>query len=135
MKELPAISEAEWEVMKILWSRSPQSANEVIEALEGVTDWKPKTVRTLISRLVQKNAIAFQDTGRTYFYYPLVSQDDYVQVETQSLLKRLYGGAIKPLLVNFLREQKLSSDEISELRRILDEKTDTELNNGRRKDR
>lgn len=131
MKELPAISEAEWEVMKILWSRSPQSANEVIEALEGVTDWKPKTVRTLISRLVQKKAIAFQETGRTYLYYPLVSQDDYVQVETQSFLKRLYGGAIKPLLVNFLREQKLSSDEISELRRILD----TELNNDRRKDR
>ncbi|WP_025849760.1 BlaI/MecI/CopY family transcriptional regulator [Paenibacillus ehimensis] len=135
MKELPKISEAEWEVMKILWSRSPQTANEVIEALEGQMDWKPKTVRTLISRLLQKNAIAFQETGRTYLYYPLVSQEDYVQTETQSFLKRLYGGAVKPLLVHFLREQKLSSDEISELKRILDQKTEEGTDRERRKDR
>ncbi|MGD8190874.1 BlaI/MecI/CopY family transcriptional regulator [Brevibacillus ginsengisoli] len=134
MKELPTISEAEWEVMRILWSRSPQTANEVIEALEGLTDWKPKTVRTLISRLLQKNAIAFQESGKSYLYYPLVSQADYVQSETQSFLKRLYGGAIKPLLVNFLQEQKLSSDDINDLRRILDEKSDAELKTDRRKD-
>ncbi len=54
MKELPKISEAELEVMKVLWSRSPQTANEVIEALEVTMDWKPKTIRTLINRLVQK---------------------------------------------------------------------------------
>ncbi|MEH7060984.1 BlaI/MecI/CopY family transcriptional regulator, partial [Bacillus wiedmannii] len=52
MKELPKISEAELEVMKVLWSKSPQTANEVIEALEVKMDWKPKTIRTLINRLV-----------------------------------------------------------------------------------
>ncbi|MED4732414.1 BlaI/MecI/CopY family transcriptional regulator, partial [Aneurinibacillus migulanus] len=62
-------------------------------------------------------------------------QDDYLQVETQSFLKRLYGGALKPLLVNFLQEQKLSSEEINELKRILDDKIETELKTDRRKDR
>ncbi|MED0669713.1 BlaI/MecI/CopY family transcriptional regulator [Aneurinibacillus aneurinilyticus] len=127
MKNLSKISEAEWEVMKILWSKSPQTANEVIDALEGQKEWKPKTVRTLISRLLQKKVISYhQETNKTYLYYPLVSQDDYLQVETQSFLKRLYGGALKPLLVNFLQEQKLSSEEINELKRILDDKAETD---------
>lgn len=125
MKELPKISGAELEVMKVLWSKSPQTANEVIKVLETTTDWKPKTIRTLINRLVQKEAISYhQDTGRIYAYFPLVSQDKYLQVETESLLKRFYGAAFKPLLVNFLKEEKLSSEDINELKRILDEKTE-----------
>ncbi|EJR83374.1 BlaI/MecI/CopY family transcriptional regulator [Bacillus cereus] len=132
MKELPKISEAELEVMKVLWSNSPQTANEVIEALEVKMDWKPKTIRTLINRLVQKEAVAYhQDKGRMYAYYPLVSQDNYLQMETKSLLKRFYGAAFKPLLVNFLKEEKLSSEDINELKLILDEKTEE----NQRKDR
>jgi BlaI family transcriptional regulator, penicillinase repressor len=122
MTELPKISEAELEVMKILWNNSPLTANDVIQMLEEQTDWKPKTVRTLLNRLVQKGAIAIQqEIGKVYAYYPIVLQDEYLQVETKSFLQRLYGGALKPLLVNFLREEKLSHEEISELKRILDE--------------
>jgi BlaI family transcriptional regulator, penicillinase repressor len=132
MKELPKISEAELEVMKVLWSTSPQTANEIIEALEETMDWNPKTIRTLINRLVQKEAVAYhQGTGRMYAYYPLVSQENYLQVETKSLLQRFYGAAFKPLLVNFLKEEKLSSEDIDELKRILDEKSEENL----RKDR
>ncbi len=98
----------------------------MIEALEVKMDWKPKTIRTLINRLVQKEAVAYhQYKGRMYAYYPLVSQDSYLQVETKSLLKRFYGAAFKPLLVNFLKE------DINELKRILDEKTEE----NQRKDR
>jgi len=125
MKELPKISDAELEVMKVLWEKSPQTANEVIEKLESTTDWKPKTVRTLINRLVQKEAVSYhQDKGNLYEYFPLVSQESYLQVETKSLLKRFCGVAFKPLLVNFLKEEKLSSEDINELKRILDEKTE-----------
>ncbi|HFK1452002.1 MULTISPECIES: BlaI/MecI/CopY family transcriptional regulator [Bacillus cereus group] len=123
--QLPKISEAELEIMKVLWSNSPQTANEIIEELEDAMEWKPKTIRTLINRLVQKEAVAYhQDKGRMYAYYPLVSQDNYLQVETKSLLKRFCGAAFKPLLVNFLKEEKLSSEDINELKRILDEKTE-----------
>ncbi|AFH82404.1 Penicillinase repressor [Bacillus anthracis str. H9401] len=123
--QLPKISEAELEIMKVLWLKSPQTANEIIEELEDPMDWKPKTIRTLINRLVQKEAVSYhQDKGRMYAYYPLVSQDNYLQVETKSLLKRFCGAAFKPLLVNFLKEEKLSSEDINELKRLLDEKTE-----------
>ncbi|WP_434182199.1 BlaI/MecI/CopY family transcriptional regulator [Bacillus thuringiensis] len=132
MKELPKISEAELEVMKVLWSNSPQTANEVIETLEVKMDWKPKTIRTLINRLVQKEAVSYhQEKGRMYAYYPLVSEDSYLQVETKSFLSRFYGAAFKPLLVNFIKEEKLSSEDINELKRILDEKNEDNQKKGR----
>ncbi|ENQ3078149.1 BlaI/MecI/CopY family transcriptional regulator [Bacillus sp. WLY-B-L8] len=132
MKKLPKISEAELEIMKVLWSRSPQTANEVIEVLDETMNWKPKTIRTLINRLVQKEAVSYhQEKGCMYAYYPLVSQDLYLQVETKSLLKRFCGVAFKPLLVNFLKEEKLSSEDINELRQILDEKNEENQRKGR----
>lgn len=131
-QELPKISEAEFEIMKVLWGKSPQTANEIIEKLELTMDWKPKTIRTLINRLVQKDAVSFlQGKGRMYEYYPLVSQDSIIQVETKSFLKRFYGISFKPLLLNFLKEEKLSLEDINELKRILDEKSEE----NQRKDR
>ncbi|MHA6531705.1 BlaI/MecI/CopY family transcriptional regulator [Paenibacillus sp. BAC0078] len=122
MSNVPRISDAEWEVMKILWTHSPRTANEVIEALEQTTDWKPKTIRTLITRLVQKQAISYSQENRVYSYFPLVTEDECVKSETDSFLKRIYGGAFKPLLVNFLKEEQLSAEDIKELKNILDGK-------------
>ncbi len=122
---VPKISEAELEIMKVLWEKAPLTANEVIEKLESKMDWNPKTIRTLINRLVQKEAVSYhQGKGRMYEYYPLVSQDRFVQVETKSFLKRFYGASLKPLLVNFLKEEKLSSEDIKELKLILEEKSE-----------
>ncbi|MNO20804.1 Penicillinase repressor [compost metagenome] len=123
MSNVPRISDAEWEVMKILWTHSPRTANEIIEALEQHTDWKPKTIRTLITRLVQKQAVSYSQENRVYSYFPLVTEDECVKSETDSFLKRIYGGAFKPLLVNFLKEEQLSAEEIKELKNILDSKT------------
>ncbi|MGO4272247.1 penicillinase repressor BlaI [Paenibacillus sp. TAF58] len=123
MKSVPHISDAEWEVMKVLWAKAPCTANEVIESLEAQTDWKPKTVRTLLNRLTQKQAISYSQENRVYAYFPLVSEDECVKSETQSFLKRIYGGAFKPLLVNFLKEEQLSAEDIKELKNILEDKT------------
>ncbi|RTE10162.1 BlaI/MecI/CopY family transcriptional regulator [Paenibacillus whitsoniae] len=123
MSQVPQISDAEWEVMKVLWSSSPRTANEVVEALEAHTDWNPKTIRTLLSRLVQKQAISYSQEGKVYAYFPVVSEDECVKSETASFLKRIYGGAFKPLLVNFLKEEKLSPEDIKELKVILDDKS------------
>lgn len=122
MSQIPNISDAEWEVMKVLWARSPQSANEIIQALEDHSEWKPKTVRTLLNRLVQKQAAAFTQDGKVYAYYPLVSEEDCVKTETRSFLKRIHGGAFTPMLANFLREETLTAEEIGELKKILDDK-------------
>lgn len=122
MQQIPNISEAEWEIMKVLWEQAPISANDVAALLSETTNWKPNTVKTLISRLVKKQAVRYEQEGKTYFYYPAVSQETCIQAESQSFLQRIYGGALKQLLVHFLQEEKLSSQELDELRQILKEK-------------
>ncbi|ACT04210.1 BlaI/MecI/CopY family transcriptional regulator [Paenibacillus sp. JDR-2] len=123
MKEMSRISDAEWEVMKVLWTKSPMSASEVIEALAGVNDWSPKTIRTLLTRLVQKEVITLDSNSKPYVYSPLVTEDETTRAETESFLKRLYGSvALKPMLVNFLKYEKLSKEDIDELKSILDER-------------
>lgn len=122
MEEIPKISEAEWEVMKIVWADSPRTSNQIIEALESTKDWKPKTIKTLISRLVSKNALGFKEEGRKYLYYPLVNENECIRAENQTFLSKVYNGAIKTMLVSFLKESDLSKDDIEDLKRILDER-------------
>lgn len=122
MNPVPRISDAEWEVMKVLWTRSPQTANEIIQALEPVTDWNPRTIRTLLNRLLKKKALGFRQNGRSYQYFPRVEETACRRAESRSFLRRVYGGALTPMLSAFLEEEELSADEIAELKRILDRK-------------
>ena len=121
-KEIPNISESEWEVMNVLWKKAPQTANDVISALQEQTDWKPKTVRTLLDRLVHKKVIGVNKDQRVYTFFPLYSQDECQRAEAQSFIKRIYGGALKSMLVQFIQEDSLSEEDIRELRSILNEK-------------
>ena len=116
------ISDAEWQVMKVLWSKSPVTANEIVDKLTAETTWKPKTIRTLINRLTGKNAVGFDKSGRQYMYYPLLSEEECVRQETKSFLSRVSTGTLKPMLAAFLEDENLSKDEIEELKKILDEK-------------
>ncbi|MHC4216423.1 MAG: BlaI/MecI/CopY family transcriptional regulator [Planctomycetota bacterium] len=122
MRQIPKISESEWQVMKVLWAKNPSTANEVVEALSETSTWKPKTVKTLLNRLVKKKAVGYEKNGREYNYYPLVAQADCVKAESHSFLSRVYGGALKPMLAAFLEAQDLSPKDIEDLKRILDEK-------------
>ena len=124
MKKTPKISEAEWEVMKVLWSTSPATANDIVKRLSGKTHWKRETIRTLINRLVQKKAVGFEKKGRQYHYFPLVTEDECIKAEATSFLKRLGGGSIEPMLVAFVEEERLSPEKISKLRRILKKAAD-----------
>jgi BlaI family penicillinase repressor len=122
----PRISEAEWTVMKVLWDSSPLTANEVVEALSGKTAWKSKTVRTLLNRLVAKEALKFDKKGREYLYRPAVSEAFCIKAETKSFLRRSGAGALKPVLAAFLEEEQLSEKEIAELKQLLKEKGERE---------
>jgi BlaI family transcriptional regulator, penicillinase repressor len=121
---IPRISEAEWEVMNIVWARTPRSAAEIIESLQkNFPDWHPATVKTLINRLVKKKALGFRKEGRAYLYEPLVTREDCVSAVSESFLDRVFGGALKPMLAHFVESRKLSPREIGELRKLL-EKTE-----------
>ena len=122
MKKLPKISESEWLVLRVLWSKGPLTANEVVKELTGKTKWKPKTIKTLITRLMKKGAVKFEKEGRKYRYYPAVSQAECVRMERRSFVRRVYGGTTKPMLAAFLEDAKLSAEDISELRKILEQK-------------
>jgi BlaI family penicillinase repressor len=115
----PRISETEWEVMKICWERSPVTALAIIEALSARDDWHPKTVKTLLGRLVKKRALGFKKDGRVYLYRPLVAEKDCVAAESRSFLDRVFGGSLQPMLAHFAENQKLSPAEINELKNLL----------------
>jgi len=122
MKTLPKISESEWLVMRVLWLNGSLTANEVVKELAGKTKWKPKTIKTLITRLMKKGAVKFEKEGRKYRYYPAVSEAECVRMERRSFVRRVYGGTTRPMLAAFLEDAKLSAEDISELRKILEQK-------------
>ena len=124
MKKLPRISESEWLVMRVLWSKSPLAAQDVFEQLDSKTKWKPKTVKTLIDRLVKKGAVKYEKDGRRYLYYPAVGREESIATERQSFLRRVYGGITKPMLAAFLEDAELSAEDISELKEILEQKAE-----------
>src|SRR5689334_10456163 len=106
MKNLPKISETEWEVMKVLWTKSPLAAEDVIAALVAQDDWHPKTVKTLLNRLVKKQALGFEKDGRAYLYRPLVREADCVRAVSDSFLDRVFGGSLTPMLAHFVERKK-----------------------------
>jgi BlaI family penicillinase repressor len=120
--KLPPISDAELVVMKVVWHQSPVTTNQVVAALETRTDWKPKTIHTLLSRLARKRALTFERRGREYLFRPLIAAADYAHAASRSFLHRLFDGEIAPFLACFLEREKLTREEIAELRRILEEK-------------
>ena len=122
MAKTPRISEAEWEVMKVLWKTSPKTANEIVDELKGKTHWKRETIRTLINRLVGKKVLGFEKKSRQYHYFPLVTEAQCISAETKSFVRRFGGGSLEPMLAAFIEEEHLSAEKITRLRQLLDEK-------------
>jgi predicted transcriptional regulator len=114
------ISTAESQVMKALWAKSPLTAEEIIAALPDDQDWADATVKTLLNRLLKKDVIAAEREGRRFLYRPLVAQGDYVHAESQGLLDRLFDGKLAPLVAHFSQREKLSDEDVAELRRLLE---------------
>jgi predicted transcriptional regulator len=116
-----SISDAESQVMEVLWARHPVTAEEVCVALAQSTDWQEPTVKTLLNRLLKKRAIAAQREGRRYLYRPLLKREDYVHAASKGLLDRLFEGRVAPLVAHFSKAHKLSKKDIAELKRLIEE--------------
>ncbi len=121
MKTTYQISEAELEVMKILWELGEATSAQLVERLTQTTDWKPKTIQTLITRLTVKEAIKTEKiNGKSFIYFPNVSEEEYKADANKSFLQKLYNGSLNLMLASFIKEQKLSKSEIEELKKLLD---------------
>jgi BlaI family penicillinase repressor len=118
----PDISESEWTVMEVLWEQRSQTASEITKALRPSTKWAENTVRTLLSRLVEKKALKTRENaGGTRVFIPAVTREACVGAESASFMQRIFRGASKPLLVHFARKARLTRAEVLELKRLLDQ--------------
>ena len=118
----PSLAPAEWEVMKVLWEHEAMAARDVFAALPDQQRWAYKTVKTLLSRLVAKGAVDYDQIGNSYLYRPAVPREQMVRQEVRSVFKRIVNEALSPVLAHFIEEAELSDEEIRELKRKLDEK-------------
>ena len=116
----PSLPESEWAVMEVLWESSPRTASEVAKELIQTKDWAENTVRTLLSRLVEKGALQIVE-GSPRLYAPAVKRESFVEAESESFLDRIFQGAAKPLLVHFASNARLTPDEVRELKQLLDQ--------------
>jgi BlaI family penicillinase repressor len=119
-QRVPSISDAEWVVMREVWAQGSMTTNQVVDALETKTHWKPKTVQTLLTRLARKGALTFEKRGREYLFRPRVTAAECEHAITQSFLGRFFDGELAPFLSRFVERERLSPKEIKLLKRILD---------------
>lgn len=116
------ISEAESAVMEILWrSSSPMTSEDVVAALMATHDWQESTIKTLLNRLLNKGAVSAEREGRRYRYIAELKREEWLSDESGSLLDRLFGGRVAPLVAHFSAQRKLSKKDIAELRKLIEE--------------
>jgi BlaI family penicillinase repressor len=119
MTKTVQISDAEWEIMKVLWQTPGLSANEVAERLADAKQWHLKTVRTLLDRLTKKEVLETTVLDRLYRYTPLLSRDECVGEASSSFLAKVFDGAFTPMVAHFVKNSPLSKKDRAELERIL----------------
>ncbi len=117
---MQAISQSEQVVMDIIWSKSPISAKEIVDQVQQTEDWHEKTIKTLLNRLLKKQAISYQKQGREYLYYPIIEKQTFVSKESQSFLGRLFDGSLPKFVSAFTQQESLSKEEIAELEQVIE---------------
>ncbi len=113
------ISDAEYAVMEVLWDKAPLTAQDVVERVDPGRGWSANTVKTLLGRLLAKNAIGHEEDGRRYLYRPLVARGDYVAGESRRLIDRLFGGKLTPLVAHLAERDELTQADIAEIEALL----------------
>jgi BlaI family penicillinase repressor len=120
------ISDAEWEIMKVLWQAPGLSAAEVAERLADATQWHPKTVRTLLDRLLKKDVLEATVVDKLYRYTPLLSREECINEASKSFMSKVFDGAFTPMVAHFVKNSRLSRKDRAELERILNKYADGE---------
>lgn len=118
---ISSISEAEAQVMEVLWRASPRSTEEIASALKDSQAWQLATIKTLLNRLLNKGAVQAEKDGRRYLYAPLLRREDWVEQQSMGLLDRLFEGRLAPLVAQFSAQRRLSPADLAELKRLIEE--------------
>lgn len=114
------LSEAEWDVMEVLWSSAePLTATDIDERLAKDRDWSLATVKSLLSRLLAKQAVTPRKDGRRFLYSPAIARDSYVSHESRRFVDRLFGGRLSPLIAQLADEESLDAADVEAIERLL----------------
>ena len=117
---LPRISDAEIDVMEIVWNDNPIGTNEITDRLTGDGERSPKTIQTLIRRLVDKGALSAEKRGRQFYYTPAIDRDDFIDNQKKRFADRFFGGDVALLVSSFVGDGKITQKELEEIRSIID---------------
>lgn len=116
------ISDAELEIMKILWQKGGMTSPEIVEILFQKNDWEKTTIKTLLARLVKKGCVEQAKTdGKLYFYKPSITEREYKKVENENFITKLYQGSVKHMLLNFVEEKQISKGDLEKLIEIIEQ--------------
>ncbi|GGF65003.1 BlaI/MecI/CopY family transcriptional regulator [Alteromonas lipolytica] len=113
------ISNAEFDVLDVIWDDYPATSGEIVDRLNTKKDWHEKTVKTLLSRLVKKGVLDFEKQQRQYLYRPLIARDEYTKKETTTFVSRLFKGKVAPLVAGFANQNALSRQDVDELKALI----------------
>lgn len=113
------ISDAEFDVLDVLWEDHPATSRQLVERLQQRKDWHEKTVKTLLGRLVKKGVLGFDKDQRQYLYYPLIAREDYTKKQTSHFVSRLFKGKIAPMVAGFANQNRLSQQDVDELKALI----------------
>ena len=116
------ISEAEWEVMNVVWKRGSLTSREIVDQVSAGKGWDSSTIRTLVRRLVSKGVLDIQAGSKPQCFEARVSFDEFIQEESRSFLDRGFGGKPEAMLLHFVEHTKLSREDIQKFRKILSKK-------------
>lgn len=125
MSKKISITETEWPIMEVLWEKRTATSSEIIDKVTRNHDIAARTVKALINRLLTKKAITFsrdEHDSRMYHYWATVSRGDFIKEKNRSLLRMVYDNNPMKLLTRFVRDAKLTPEEIAELHELLDER-------------
>ncbi len=113
------LTEAEWQIMKALWEKHPATAREVMERLPAGVKWAYTTIKTMLTRLVEKQVVSEAKQGNTSLYDPLISQRKARLSAFRSLLETAFDGAMGPLVHFLVEEEQLTPKQKRELAKIM----------------
>jgi len=113
------LSNTEWQIMNALWKRNPATAREIIEQIPGEVEWAYTTVKTMLTRLVAKEAVSEHKRGNTSFYEPLIEREQAQRSAVTVFFNKVLDGAVEPIMHFLIEEKKISKKEREELMRML----------------
>ncbi|HPC96029.1 MAG TPA: BlaI/MecI/CopY family transcriptional regulator [Sedimentisphaerales bacterium] len=115
------LTEAEWQIMKALWEKHPATAREIMERLPAGVKWAYTTIKTMLTRLVEKQVVREAKQGNTSVYDPLISQRKARLIAFRSLLETAFDGAMGPLVHFLVEEEQLTAKQKRELARLVED--------------